>query len=36
VVQIILNQAMPLVRGIGTALQVVLAPAHIAVSLGET
>lgn len=36
VVQIVLNQAAPLVRGIGTALQMLLAPAHIAVCLGET
>jgi hypothetical protein len=36
VVRIVLNQAAPLVRGIGTALQVLLAPAHIAVTLGET
>lgn len=36
VVQIVLNQAAPLVRGIGTALQILLAPAHIAVNLGET
>lgn len=35
VVRIVLNQAAPLVRGIVTALQAVLAPAHIAVSLGE-
>ncbi len=35
VVWIVLNQAAPLVRGIVTALQAVLAPAHIAVSLGE-
>lgn len=36
VVWIVLNQAAPLVRGIVLALQAVLAPAHIAVSLGET
>jgi len=36
VVQIILNRAAPLVRGIGTALQMLLAPAHTAVNLGET
>jgi len=36
VVWIVLNQAAPLVRGIGTALQLLLAPAHIAVTLGET
>ena len=36
VIRIVLNQAAPLVRGIGTALQVLLAPAHIAVTLGET
>lgn len=36
VVQIVLNQAAPLARGIGTALQMVLAPAHTAISLGET
>src|SRR5215213_7376487 len=36
VVGIILNQAAPLVRGIGTALQILLAPAHIAVNLGQT
>jgi hypothetical protein len=35
VVRIVLNQAAPLVRGIGAALQVLLAPAHIAVILGE-
>jgi hypothetical protein len=35
VVQIVLNQAAPLVRGIGSALQAVLASAHIVVSLGE-
>ena len=35
VVGIILNQAAPLVRGIGAALQGLLAPAHIAVTLGE-
>ena len=35
VVWIVLNQAAPLVRGIVAALQAVLAPAHIAVSLGE-
>jgi Transposase DDE domain group 1 len=34
-VRIVLNQAAPLVRGIGAALQGLLAPAHIAVSLGE-
>jgi hypothetical protein len=36
VVQIILNQAAPLVRGIGTALQILLEPTHTAISLGET
>jgi len=36
VVGIILNQAAPLVRGIGAALQVLLAPAQIAVHLGQT
>ena len=36
IVQIILNQAAPLVRGLGIALQALLAPAHIAVTLGET
>jgi hypothetical protein len=36
VVWIVLNQAAPLVRGIVAALQAVLAPAHIAVRLGET
>jgi len=36
VVRIILNQAAPLVRGIGAALRVLLAPTHIAVTLGET
>jgi hypothetical protein len=36
VVRIILNQAAPLVRGIGAALQLLLAPAHIAVNLGQT
>ncbi len=35
VVQIVLNQAAPLVRGIDTALQALLAPAHVAVNLGE-
>jgi hypothetical protein len=35
VVRIVLNQAAPLVRGIVIALQTLLAPAHIAVSLGE-
>jgi hypothetical protein len=35
VVRIILNQAAPLVRGLGAALQGLLAPAHIAVTLGE-
>lgn len=35
VVEIVLNQAAPLVRGIVTALQALLAPAHIAVSLGQ-
>lgn len=35
VVGIVLNQAAPLVRGIVMALQTLLAPAHIAVSLGE-
>ena len=35
VVQIVLNQAAPLVRGIGTALQMLLAPTHIAINLGE-
>ena len=35
VVWIVLNQAAPLVRGMVTALQAVLAPAHIAVRLGE-
>ena len=36
VVWIVLNQAAPLVRGVVTALQAVLAPAQIAVRLGET
>jgi len=36
VVRIILNQAAPLVRGIGAALQVLLAPTHSAVNLGQT
>jgi hypothetical protein len=36
VVQIILNQMAPLVRGLVAALQDLLAPAHIAVTLGET
>ncbi len=36
VVRIVLNQAAPLVCGIGAALQVLLAPAHVAVTLGET
>lgn len=35
VVQIVLNQAAPLARGIVLALQAILAPAHIAVTLGE-
>src|SRR5262249_9716544 len=35
VVKIVLNQAAPLVCGIVTALQVLLAPAHVAVSLGQ-
>jgi hypothetical protein len=35
VVGIILNQAAPLVTGIVSALQVLLVPAHIAVSLGQ-
>lgn len=35
VVEIVLNQAAPLVRGIVKALQTLLAPAHIAISLGE-
>jgi len=35
VVGIILNQAAPLVRGIGAALQGLRAPAQIAVTLGE-
>ena len=35
VVRIVLNRAAPLVRGIVIALQAILAPAHIAVSLGE-
>jgi hypothetical protein len=33
---IILNQAAPLVGGIGAALQALLAPTHIAVNLGQT
>lgn len=36
VVQIILNAAAPLVRGLVAALQALLAPLHIAVTLGET
>lgn len=36
VVQIILNQMAPLVRGIVAALHDLLAPAHVAVTLGET
>jgi hypothetical protein len=36
VVQIILNQAAPLVRGLAVALQSLLEPAHIAITLGET
>jgi hypothetical protein len=36
IVQIILNQAAPLVRGLVVALQALLATAHIAVTLGET
>ncbi len=35
VVRIVLNQAAPLVHGLGAALQTLLAPAHLAVSLGE-
>jgi hypothetical protein len=35
VVGIVLNQAAPLVQGIVCALQTLLAPAHIAVSLGQ-
>lgn len=35
VVRIMLNQAAPHVRGLVTALQVLLAPAHVAVTLGE-
>jgi hypothetical protein len=35
IVRIVLNQAAPLVCGIGAALQVLLAPADIAVTLGE-
>lgn len=35
VVQIVLNQAAPLVGGIVTALQALLAPAHVAVNLGK-
>ena len=35
VVAIVLNQAAPLARGIVLALQAVLAPVHIAVTLGE-
>ena len=33
--RIVLNQAAPLVRGIVSALQVLLAPTHIAISLDE-
>jgi hypothetical protein len=36
VIQIILNQMAPLVRGLVGALHDLLAPAHIAVTLGET
>jgi hypothetical protein len=36
IVQIILNQAAPLVRGVAVAFQALLAPAHIAITLGET
>jgi len=36
IVQIILNQAAPLVRGVVAALARLLAPAHIVVNLGET
>jgi hypothetical protein len=36
IVQIILNQAAPLVRGLVVAFQALLAPAHIAITLGET
>lgn len=35
VVRIVLNQAAPLVGGVVSALQVLLAPTHVAVSLGE-
>jgi hypothetical protein len=35
VVRIMLNQAAPHVRGLVAALQVLLAPAHVAISLGE-
>ena len=36
VVRIILNQAAPLVRGIGARLRMLLAPTHIAVTSSET
>jgi len=36
IVRIVLNQAAPLVRGLGAALQVLLGPTHVAVNLGET
>ena len=36
IVQIILNQAAPLVRGVAVAFHALLAPAHIAITLGET
>ena len=36
VVAIFLNPAAPLVRGLVAALQALLAPLHIAVSLGES
>ncbi len=36
IVQIVLNQAAPLARGLVDGLRVLLAPAHIVVSLGET
>jgi hypothetical protein len=36
IVQIVLNQAAPLVQGLIDGLRALLAPAHVAVSLGET
>jgi hypothetical protein len=36
IVQLVLNQAAPLAQGLVDALAILLAPAHVAVSLGET